>query len=77
MTIFILHIGYRLYSTKKKKGENYLYMHGILKMFRSLNNACNTLVQIQMFYNSDYRATKLIAAFYNDGVRVVLREKTS
>lgn len=59
MTIFILHIGFRLHSTRKKKGENYLYMHGILKMFRSLNIACNMLTQIQMFYSSDYR-TKIL-----------------
>lgn len=76
MTIFILHIGFRLYSTRKKKGENYLYMCGILKMnIRSLNIACNRFIQIQVFYNSDHRTTKFISAFHNDGVRVVLRRK--
>lgn len=75
MTIFILHIGFRLYSTWEKKGENYFYMHGILKMSRSLNIACNTFIQIQVFYNSDCRTTRFISTFHNDSVRVVLRRK--
>lgn len=75
MTIFILHICFRLYSTWKKKGENYFYMHGILKMSRSLNTACNTFIQIQVFYNSDCRTTRFISTFHNDSVRVVLRRK--
>lgn len=49
MTTFILQIGFKHYSTWEKNGENYLYMHGILKMFSSLNIDCNMLTQIQVF----------------------------
>lgn len=49
MTSFILQIGFKHYSTWEKNGENYLYMHGILKLFSSLNIARNTLAQIQVF----------------------------
>lgn len=75
MTTFILQIGFKHYSTWEKNGKNYLYMHGMLKMFSSLNIACSTLTQTQVLQNSAYRTTKFISTFHNDGVRVVLRRK--
>lgn len=75
MTIVILHICFRLYSTWEKKGENYFYMHGVLKMSRNLNIACNAFIQIQVVYNSDCRTTRFISTCHNDSVRVVLKRK--